>query len=216
MKNLSLLFFLFIFATNPAYSQNTIHIPADYLTIQEGINAAQDGDTVLVADSTYFENINFKGKAITVASHFLVDGDSTHIDNTIIDGSQPVNPDSASVVLFVSGEDTTSILCGFYITGGSGTYDAQYQGRQGGGIFCFNSGCKILNNKIVNNTANGIFGSGGGFATWPLNDPSYVILRENQITHNTITASTDIAIGGGIDVYCNGEITDNIISNNIQ
>jgi len=193
MKNLSLLFFLFIFATNPAYSQNTIHIPADYLTIQEGINAAQDGDTVLVADSTYFENINFKGKAITVASHFLVDGDSTHIDNTIIDGSQPTNPDSASVVLFVSGEDTTSILCGFYITGGSGTYDAQYQGRQGGGIFCFNSGCKILNNKIVNNTANGIFGSGGGFATWPLNDPSYVILRENQITHNTITASTDIA-----------------------
>jgi signal transduction histidine kinase len=29
-------------------------------------------------------------KADTVASHFLVDGDTTHIDSTIIDGSQPV------------------------------------------------------------------------------------------------------------------------------
>ena len=33
--------------------------PLDYTTIQEGINAAHDNDTVLVSDDTYYENINF-------------------------------------------------------------------------------------------------------------------------------------------------------------
>ena len=36
----------FLFAT-------TINIPADYTTIQAGINASVDGDTVLVAQGTY-------------------------------------------------------------------------------------------------------------------------------------------------------------------
>jgi len=72
-----------------------IHVPAEQSTIQTGINAACDGDTVLVAEGTYFENIRFKGKAITVASQFISSGDEAHINNTIIDGSTPSNPDSA-------------------------------------------------------------------------------------------------------------------------
>lgn len=213
MKNLfTTLFVLTSLIT--AYSQDTLHVPADYSTIQVAIDAATNADIVLVADGTYLENINYKGKAITVASHYLIDGDTTHINNTIIDGSQPVNPDSASVVLFVSGEDTTSILTGFTITGGSGTYNAQWQGRDGGGIFCFNSGCKIVKNQIMNNSVDGVYASGGGISTSYEHSTVYIILRGNIITSNTVTATTDIAIGGGIDVYCNGEITDNIISYN--
>jgi hypothetical protein len=45
-----------------------IHVPADQSTLQAAINAAQNGDTVLVAPGTYFENINFSGKAIRVTS----------------------------------------------------------------------------------------------------------------------------------------------------
>ncbi|MCB0292955.1 MAG: hypothetical protein KDH97_22060, partial [Calditrichaeota bacterium] len=85
------------------------HIPTDHPTIQAGINTAADGDTVLVAEGIYFENISFRGKAITVASRFLLDGDTSHIANTVIDGSRPIHPDSASVVYFISGEDTTSM-----------------------------------------------------------------------------------------------------------
>src|SRR5512138_1415447 len=77
-----------------------IHVPGDYSTIQQGINAATTNDTVLVAENTYYEQINFLGKAITVASEFLMDGDTSHIGKTIIDGSQISDPDSGSIVYF--------------------------------------------------------------------------------------------------------------------
>ena len=128
-----LILICFLLITCITLSAQIIHVPGDQPTIQVGITAAQNGDTILVDDRTYIENINFKGKAITVASHFLVDSNETHIENTIIDGSQPTNPDSGSVVVFNSGEDTTSILCGFTITGGTGTYDP-FPARVGGGI----------------------------------------------------------------------------------
>ena len=46
----------------------TINVPADHATIQSAIDAANNGDSILVAPGTYVENINFKGKDITVTS----------------------------------------------------------------------------------------------------------------------------------------------------
>ncbi len=83
-----------------------LNVPLNYSSIQAAIDSSQNGDMVLVAEGTYLENINFKGKAITVASHFILDQDTSHISATIIDGSQHSHPDSGSVVYFMSGEDT--------------------------------------------------------------------------------------------------------------
>lgn len=129
------------------------HVPADYPTIQAAINATINGDTVLVAPGTYYENINFRGKAITVASHFIYDHNPATIEATIIDGSYPFHPDSGSVVTFVSGEGSNSILQGFTITGGTGTSQWVPGKPQhlGGGIYCSYSSPTIINNLITDN-----------------------------------------------------------------
>ena len=117
MKRTGLSLVAILLVALSAFSQ-IINIPSDYSSIQAGINEASDGDTVLVEEGTYVENINFRGKAITVASQFLIDRDTTHITNTIIDGSEPVYPDSGSTVTMLLARDTTSVLCGFTIQGG--------------------------------------------------------------------------------------------------
>lgn len=193
-------------------------VPDNFAGIQSAIDAALDGNVVLVQDSTYYENINFKGKAITVASYFYVDGDTNHINKTIINGSQPSHADSGSVVYFISGEDTTSVLCGFTITGGTGTALGQEPSRVGGGIFCYNSGARIINNKIIENTVNSSDRDvlGGGLAALPITSTAYVILQDNQISHNTLTVTADSkdVLGGGVELMGNGIIVNNLISYN--
>ena len=191
----------------------TLKVPSEYGTIQAGINAAVNGDTVLVADSTYFENINFRGKAITVASYYLVDSDTTHIDSTIINGSQPSHADSGSVVRFVSGEDTTSILYGFTITGGTGTI-TDSENRVGGGIVCNNSGARISHNKIVNNVITAQKCDGGGIGSWPIENVRHLVIENNLIESNTLNAVNG-ANGGGIYLM-QGRIIHNKIKGNLS
>jgi len=75
----------------------TLNVPGDYATIQGAIDAAVNGDTVLVAPGTYVENIDFLVKAITVKS-------SSGAEATVIDGGNPPDPDFGSVVTFSNGE----------------------------------------------------------------------------------------------------------------
>ena len=90
----------FFLATQILAAQNTIHVPADQPTIQAGINAANNGDTVLVAPGTYIENLNFNGKAIIVTS-------SGGAAVTIVDGNA-----KGPVATFVSSEGSSSVLNG--------------------------------------------------------------------------------------------------------
>ena len=190
-----------------------IRVPADVSTIQGGIDLAAEGDTVLVANGTYYENINFKGKAITVASHFLVDGDTTHIDNAIINGSQPSHPNSGSVVVFVAGEDSTSVLCGFTITGGTGTLVTSLNDYRGGGIFTWFSGCKIIHNKISNNFIEKNANINGVGISISCRDGLNAVIRQNKIFNNQGSNSGGYISGGGLAIDFNGQV--NVLKNKI-
>jgi hypothetical protein len=81
---------------------STIHIPGDYAKIQMGIDAAANGDTVLLADGHYYERLSIRHKAVFVASGYAVDHQLSHVTNTIVDADPAVLgvSDSGSVVRF--------------------------------------------------------------------------------------------------------------------
>ena len=196
-------------------SAQIIHVPADQPTIQAGINAATTGDTVLVAPETYFENIRFMGKAITLASEFINDSDTSHIFNTIIDGSQATDPDSSATVMFLNYEDSTSIINGFTITGGSGVLSTFYNIRKGGGIFCNNAGALIMNNRIIENHLNHENKAGGaGIGCQSDDGDHWIIIRNNNISYNSSTTIGISAYGAGIHASINTIIENNLIEYN--
>src|SRR3989338_3748503 len=156
-----------------------------FTTIQGAINAAINGDTVLVSPGTYNETINFYGKAITVKG-------AKGASQTIIDGGG-----LGTVVYFGSGEGNNSVLDGFTIKGGSAMY--------GGGIRAINTSPIIKNNIITGNTADN---SGGAISVYDYSSP---VITNNTITGNT---SLYGAGGISVARYSSPVITNNIVWGN--
>ncbi len=145
-----------------------INVPEDFETIQGAIDAAEDGDTVLVAPGEYVENVNFEGKAISLI------GNPEDPSEVIIDGDE-----SGSVVTFVNGEERTSILIGFTIRNG-------LAGSHGGGIYCNGASPTIRNCHIRENSAGNLYG--GGICL----QQSEALIEHCEITDNL----TNVAGGG--------------------
>ena len=171
-------------------SASIINVPDDYSTIQEGINASSDGDTVLVQPDTYVENINFSGHNIVLGSLFLTTGDTSYIEQTVIDGNQ-----SGSVVTLRSDEDSTAVITGFTLQNGYALL--------GGGIHLSESNPTIIHNIISENGASGYPAKGGGIYCYGSNP----IVSQNLITQNRADW-----LGGGI---FSDSSNINIVNNNI-
>ncbi len=184
---------------------SVLHVPSDYTTIQAAIDASTASDTVLVASGVYNDNIDFLGKAITVISE---EGAAS----TTIDGSFPSDPDSGSVVFFVSGEGLSSVLRGFTIIGGTGTKDGD--NRKGGGILIDGSSPTVSMNIIIGNSVSSVQNAyGGGVLCTQSSDP---LISGNTIAGNSSSSSEGIGYGGGIcyNYGSSPEIAFNLIRDN--
>ena len=210
-----LIFSTAVLADNYIPNGKIINVPRDYATIQTAIDAANPNDMVLVAEGTYYENIRFNGKPITVASRYAVDHIASHISKTIIHGLTHPNSPVAATVRFIDGEDTTSVLNGFTITGGHGVVNETFQRRCGGGVYINNSGCKLLNNIIKENSVTGNKAVGGGICCIMDDAEEHLtIIDSNIIKNNEVISNGHVAAGGGISVYTSSIIRNNVIEFN--
>ncbi|MFZ0033424.1 MAG: right-handed parallel beta-helix repeat-containing protein [Sedimentisphaerales bacterium] len=222
-------------------SAQTLYVPSgEYSSIQSAINDANNGDTVVVSAGTYQENINFLGKAITVRS--IDPNDPNVVAETIIDGNAPADSNFGSVVIFNSGEDTNSVLSGFTITGGTGSwlliaweFHGIYWNRCGGGVLCCNMSAPTISKNVFTGNA---AGQGGGIYVYgnpvnpndPSNPPVHVrpVIAKNTFANNIASGAHgfpppnnnypngDHGDGGAIVAFqgVDATITGNLIKNN--
>lgn len=200
-----------------------INVPGDYSTIQQGIDASADNDTVLVQPGFYIENINFNGHNIVVGSLFLTTGDESYIQQTTIDGDS-----AGSVVTFDNSETNSAVLTGFTIQNGASNIGAgiycngsdpvishniitgnlayDINGGKGGGIFCYYSNLILIDNVIMANYASGALESWGGGIYCGYFAPTF--------SGNIVTQNLSLRGGGFYCLESDPLVTGNIINNN--
>lgn len=193
-------------------------------TIQNGIDTAQSGDEVWVIKGTYTENIILKDGVSVLGgftgSEYRTSQRRINPKSTIIDGNL-----SGSVVTVPGGCGPDTVIDGFTIRNGSGTFVIRDVDDEqaildclGGGIYCHKSSPTISNNIITDNSAKtaeeAYWGSalGGGIF---FEDGSPVI-RNNTIKSNSCYKFGE-ALGEGGGIYCRdatGTIKNNDIYSN--
>lgn len=195
-------------------------------SVQTAINSASTGDVIVLAMGTYYGDLNFMGKAITVRS--LNPNHPGYQNETLIIGSG-----NGSVVTFNHGETTASVLTGVSVMSGNaerggGIYidaasptitkcrlTSNAATDQGGGIFVFNQCAPVITrNVIAHNTA----GLGGGLMVFLVGYASPAVAGSKAvaplIAYNTFSHNTANS-GGGICVYASpSTIKNNLIYSN--
>jgi len=136
--------------TGLASGETIVVSPLGNLTIQDAIDLAQDGDTVVLLDGIYQgdgnRDLNFTGKAITVRS---LSGDPT---SCVID-CQGTEEENHYGFLFDHGEGLDSVLEGVTIANGYASW--------AGGVWCQTGFPTIANCRFIDNVGT----EGGGVCT---------------------------------------------------
>lgn len=199
----------------PAWIQAAVIVvgpTGDYPSIQDALDNAQTGDTVVVVPGTYVETIQFRGRDVILRS--MNPANRNVVANTIIDADG-----AGSVVTFSGSETSACVLAGFTImngntpSGGGGingrdtkatifanVIKANQASTNGAGIYQCDG--LIKGNLILDNSGAGDYSKGGGLAGC-----------DGLIQNNMICKNTALIEGGGV-FLCDGTLENNTIVGN--
>ncbi len=162
-----------------------------FATIQHAINQADNNDSVVVMDGTYFENLIIENKTITLGSLYLDDNDDNHRSYTELNGNQ-----SGSVLEIRNTNDELVNIEGLWLTNGLA--------YTGGGVNASAGRLRIFNCSLTDNTADTL---GGGL--------SAIHCPEVNIESCYIESNTSWGASGGLNLQeCNAYLYGNYIGNN--
>ena len=204
---ISLLLIVLVFSTTAhakiIYVDDDAH--ADFDNIQAAIDAAVDGDIIVVGPGTYTgdgnRDIDYNGKAITVRS--IDPNDPNIVAATIID-CNGTEEEPHRGFYFHNSEEANSIIAGLTITNGYAS--------AGGAIRCEDSRPKITNCTFTGNTA--LDGAGihcgfplGGGAESSREIPFDFNIPGTEVTNCTFTGN----LGHGMRIDGSGAVLRNCI-----
>ncbi|MCB2211817.1 right-handed parallel beta-helix repeat-containing protein [bacterium] len=84
-----------------------ITMPGGAPTIQQAVESAAPGDTILLGKGIYQQLIRVDNKPLTIASYFLTTGDSSAIRSTILHGGGITND---AAIVTTTGSDTLTLV----------------------------------------------------------------------------------------------------------
>ncbi len=163
---------------------------ADFDSIQAAVDLAYNGDTIILHDGIYYEEVDIVNKSLTIASLYHLDGDASHIENTIFDGE---NQHRLLRIMNNTFEGASNIIGLTFRNGNAIIVDNSWWLSV---VTVIRTEIHISNCSFYNN----ISVQGGGFST----GECQVTLSGNSIRNNIATEG-----GGGCLLY-SGEDTENL------
>ena len=192
----------------PEAGSTVVRVPQDYVTIQNAIDAATNGDTVLVSPGAYAGGLVISGKIITLGSRYVLSRNPNDITQTTIDGGSPILEIQAS-----AGPGTTVRGLTFI----NGTYQIVNHAR----------GVNLVNDHFISGSGDQVSFEGAGGWVWnctfdhagddgiDADGASNPTIEDNTIT-NAANDGIEIRLHSYTGPTLQYVIRDNVISGSVE